>query len=245
MIAVNQLIQDAYETLVMVGLGETAQGEYQEAAKKELNRLISVLNSQGFISMAQHYKDMPRSRTLYIKKLVEGETDSRVIDMEPPDTVVAVARRIGNSFAPLDNGNIVQMSMKNPRTIATSWTYDIIQEEIPGTPGQLRNVGVITLDGDPMYEVRVFYNSNLPKYELDDIIYLSDLYNELLLSGLTYRLACFYELADSKKADMYADFTAAKNLITRNNATSRMLQCGNIGGDWRTPYVNGLNGVGF
>lgn len=257
MLAVNQLIQDCYESIGMTGLGE-AVGVYGDAndygdgnlavvACKELNRLITQLNQQGYLAMSQQWVDAPCSRVIYFKKLREGETaDTNVIDMDPPDKIESVARRVGDRFIVLNNGNLVQFSQKNPYTIALSWTYGIELETTPDdhVPNN-RVVGVLTLDGDPRNQVRVWYNSKLPTYNLNDTIYLSDLYNEVLMSGLCLRLANYFELSDEKKASLARDFIAAKSMIKRNNITQRMLQTGKLMGDYRDTYFNGLNGVGM
>lgn len=257
MIAVNQLIQDAYEAIGMTGLGE-AVGVYDSAddygdgnmsvvACKELNRLITQLNQQGYLAMSQKCVDVPCTNVIEFKELQEGETaPSNVVNMPPPDKIESVARRVGDRYIVLNNSNHVQMSQKNPYTIALSWTYDIITETTPDdhVPNN-RLVGVLTLDGDPRNAVRVWYNSKLPTYKLNETIYLSDLYNELLMSGLCVRLANYFELSDEKKASLNTDFTAAKTLIKRNNITQRMLQNGKMVGDFRDLYFNGLNGAGM
>ena len=251
MIAVNQLIQDAYESIGMTGLGE-AVGEYGDGnmpvvACKELNRLITQLNQQGYLAMSQKWVDVPCASVIQFKQLQPGEAaESNVVDMVPPDKIESVARKIGDRFIVLNNCNHVQMSQKNPYTIAMSWTYDVTTDTTPDdhVPNN-RVVGVLTLDGDPRNTVRVWYNAPLPKYDLDETIYLSDLYNELLMSGLCVRLANYFELSDEKKASLARDFTAAKTLIKRNNITQRMLQNGKIMGDYRDMYFNGLNGVGM
>lgn len=257
MIAVNQLIQDAYESIGMTGLGE-AVGTYESAddygdgnmpvvACKELNRLITQLNNQGYIAMAQEWVDVPCASDIYFRKLQAGEirTDTSV-NMEPPEKVESVARRVGDRFIVLNNSNAVQMSQKNPYTIALSWTYDTKLETTPDdhVPNN-RLVGHLHLDGDPRNQVRVWYNSKLPTYNLNDTIYLSDLYNEVLMSGLCLRLANYFELSDEKKASLSRDFIAAKSMIKRNNITQRMLQTGKLMGDYRDSYFNGLNGVGM
>ena len=257
MIAVNQIIQDAYESIGMTGLGEAVgtydstddygDGNMSVVACKELNRLITQLNQQGFLAMSQKWVDVPCSSVIYFKKLREGETaDSNVVDMDPPDKIESVARKVGDHFIVLNNGNLVQFSQKNPYTIALSWTYGVELETTPDdhVPNN-RVVGVLTLDGDPRNTVRVWYNAKMPTYKLNETIYLSDLYNELLMSGLCLRLANYFELSEEKKASLNRDFIAAKTLIKRNNITQRMLQTSRLMGDYRDPYFNGLNGVGM
>ena len=241
MIAVNPLIQQAYESLTMTGLGEAVDGNMALAACTELNRLISQLNSEGFLAMSQKTVECPPCKVIKFKKLLEGEVaDPNVVDMEPMQTVEGVARRLGNRLVPLQNGNLFQMSMVPPEVTACQWTYDTDTE--PVADGE-RLVGILTLDGNPRDKVVVFYNSTLKTYKLDDTIYLSDLYNELLLAGLCFRLAHFHNLSDQKKAETETDLKTAKNLIKRNTVSQRVLTMGTVTGDWRSPYNDFANGV--
>lgn len=248
MIAVNELIQQAYQAIGMTGLGEAA-GDYAEdnmpvVACEELNRLIANLNNQGYIAMSQKWVDAPDASTIYFRRLVDGEEKPNTINMEPPQKIVSVARKVGNRFILLKGSNVIQQSVRNPYSVAMSWSYNT-DTELYTYSADRRLVGILTLDGQPHGTVRVWYNSQLPTYKLDDKIYLSDLYNELLLSGLCYRLACYFELSDQKKADCERDFLAAKTLIKRANVTQRMQECANLGTDWRDGYFNGMNGYGF
>lgn len=247
MIAVNTLIQRAYESIGMTGLGEAA-GDYADdnmpvVALNELNRLISRLNAEGFISMTQKWVDCPARKTLRFYKS-DGEPAPDQVSMEPPQKVDSVGRKLGDRFVILNNGNDVQMATRNHFSTATSWTYGIEPEPVEGTDQQ-RLVGVLRLDGEPRGSVRAWYSATLPTYKLDETIYLPDLYNELLMSGLCYRLACYFELSPEKKQDLYTDFRAAQGLIKRNNATQRMLQNTQVGTDWRDSYFNGVNGAGM
>ena len=253
MVSVNQLIQDAYQAIGMTGLGEAA-GDYAEddmpvVACKELNRLISNLNSEGFLAMSQKWVDAPAAKYIQFRKLVQDEEPYKnSVDMEPPQVIVSVARKVGDRFVLLRNSNVIQQSQRNPFSTAMTWTYNTETETVPNASDHgniTRLVGTLSLDGEPRNTVRVWYNSKLPTYKLDDTIYLSDLYNELLLSGLTYRLACYFELSEQKKDDCYSDFLSAQTLIKRNNVTQRMQQCADVGSDWRDEFYNGMNGVGF
>lgn len=244
MIAVNELVQQAYEAINMTGLGESTDGTMALVGCQELNRLISTLNSKGFLAHMQKYIDVPSARKIIFRKLKEGEeAQPHSIDMEPPEKIEGVARRIGDRYLPLHPKDAIQMSYKNPNTIPTSWTYGRDFEPMPEQFATLdemqREIGVLEIDGKMVQPIRIWYNSKMPTYTLDDRIYLSDLYNELLFSGLKYRLACFYELADSKKQDCYTDFVAAQKLIKRNNITQRMLQNGQICGSYEDAYLNG------
>lgn len=246
MLQVNKMIHDVHVALGLTGIGDSTPGELAVVAINELNQLISTLNSQGYLSLSQDYRDLGPGTDYYIKQLVEGETqDSNVINMPPLEAVEAVSRKVGLRWLPLHSLDDVQMGMMTRRSIATSWNYKRFFEPIPDDPdGHQREVGHIKLDGYAPYGVRVFYTSKLPTYTLDDTIYLSDLYNELLISGLKYRLADFHDL-DEKMAKAETEFTAAKTLIKRNNITQRMTQSGPMGGSWEDPYFDGLAGNGW
>lgn len=247
MVSVNSLIQRAYEAINMAGLGESV-GDYSDdnlpvVGVNELNRLITQLNNEGYLAMSQKWVDGPKAKTIYFRKLREGEEARDTIDMEPPEKIESVARKVGDRYIVLNNNNLVQMASKNPYSTAMTWTYGTELETTPDdhTPNN-RVVGILQLDGDPRNSVRIWYNSKIPSYKLDETIFLSDLYNEVLLAGLCVRLANFFELAEEKKKELNADFLAAKTMIKRNNATQRMLQNTRLGTDWRDPYFNGMNG---
>lgn len=241
--AVNLLVDEVYQSLGMTGAGETTEGTYSEIGCRELNRLISTLNSQGYLALSQDSVDVPQAHEYYFRKLAPGETaGGNVIDMAPPEKIEGVSRRIGNRWLPLHPMNKQQMAMMNPRQMATAWTYDRKIEEGPDGP---REVGIVSLDGRAYQGTRIWYNSKLPTYTLDDRIYLSDLYNELLFTGLKLRLAQYHDLAESKKAEAETDFKVAKSLIKRATINQRMLVNGGVTGDWRDQYQNGLVGNGF
>lgn len=252
--AVNELISEVYGDIGMVGAGEVAgtqqNGGYEDTlpaiACQQLNRLITKLNNEGYLSMCQKWVDTSSSRVIYFKKLKEGETVPEgqiVIDMEAPEKIDGVSRMIGNHFIPLTSIDAQQMFMKNPLSLPTCWNYGREVEDLPQEYQTLgeekREYGILRLDGTTAQPLRIFYNSKMPKYTLTDTIYLSDLYNELLFSGLKYYLACYFELSDSKKADCYTEFTAAKTKIKRNNITQRMMKCGTIAGSYTDNYYNG------
>ena len=77
--------------------------------------------------------------------------------------------------------------------------------------------------------------------ELDSVIYLSDLYNNMLLQGLCYNLCIYYKLADYKDA-FETEFEKAKAAIKRSNVTARMLQRNSARfGDYRDIYAAALS----
>lgn len=241
MIAVNDIIDQAYKALNMTGLEETTEGAPSVIGLNELNSLITTLNGQGFLSMTQKFVDSNSRSGVYFKVLTDAEREdppANVIDMEPPSSIDALGRKVGQRYIPMSSVDMVQMSVKNPNTIATSWNYGRIYEPIPGNEnGEQREVGVLRLDGICMNGFRIFYTSKLPTYKLDQKIYLPDLYNELLFTGLKCKLIDFYKLKEFE-AKAEQEFRAAKKLIKRENITQRMLRDGGIGGDYNDDYYN-------
>ena len=246
MIAVNTLIQMCNEMLNVVSHEESLEGGLAEVSRDQLNLLISELNSQGYISLAQNYIDHGNTRVVYFKKLVEGETaEDNVIDMEPPESIDGVSRKVGMSYLPMPPIDLQQMAMKNPLTLARSWNYGRVFEPIPGDPdGAQRAVGVLRLDGWCQQGMRIFLSEKLPTYDLDQIIYLPDLYNNLLIQGLCVKLCDWHKLFESKPT-YETNFAAAKMMIKRANITQRMMQCGNVGRGYNDSYYDGMAGEGW
>lgn len=241
MIAVNKLVQDVYKALGITGQGESTDGTAATVGCEELNRMVSGLNSDGFIVLSQKSIEVGPHSSYVFKKLREGEEAApNVIDMEPPEAIRGVMRRLGVRYVPLKPGDIQQMQMKNRMTLPYTWNYGRDIELFGGGFGEDggREVGHLVLDGRPHDNVKIFYDMKIPNYTLDDTIYLSDLYNELLFTGLKYRLACYYELSEQKKADCYTEFSAASSRIKRNSITNRMLQEEPTGGSYQDAYYN-------
>ena len=192
--------------------------------------------------------DHGNSRTVYFKKLREGEIhDDDVVDMEPPETIDGVSRKIGMTYLPLAPIDLQQMATKNPMTLARSWNYGIQYEQIPNETdhGNIsRAVGVLRLDGWCQQGMRIFLSSRLPTYTLDDTIYLPDIYNNMLIQGLCVKLCDWHKLAEYKEAFDLA-FSAAKMLIKRNNITQRMIQVGTVGRGYNDAYYDGVAGEGW
>lgn len=241
MIAVNELVNQAYKALTITGIGESTEGDYALIGEQELNRLISTLNSQGFLSLTQHAVELHPSRKYFFKKLREGEeAPSYVVDMAPPEKIEGVMRRIGVRYIPLHSIDIQQLNTKNLATLPTSWNYSRDIEVFEGEFGEDggREVGILLLDGTPQDKVKVFYNSKLPKYHLEDTIYLPSLYDELLFTGLKARLAKYHNLSEQKKQDCDTEFLAAQTLIKRGAITQRMLQEEKTGGSYKDSFYN-------
>lgn len=228
MIAVNKLIQIAYQSLNMTGLGESTDGDMAVAALDELNALISGLNEQGFLSLSQKFTDIPPGREFTFRVKAEGEeTPGNIIDLKPPVAITGVGRKVGERFIPLHPMDRQQIDRSNRLTMPHAFNYGRCYEQVPNETDhgfETRELGILVLDGRSPTPLRVYYNAPLEYYQLDSTIWLPEAYNELLLSGLKFRLAKRFDLAADKKADCETDFTAAKKLIKRNAASQRMIR---------------------
>lgn len=252
MLAVNKLLQTCNEMIGVVSPEDSLDGNaslygsLSQVSLDQLNMLISELNGQGYISIAQDWVDATGCRTIYFKKLAEGEeAGPDVIDREPPETIDGVSRRIGASWLPLDNMDLQQMMQHNQNSLPRVWNYGRTFEPIPDDPdGHQRCVGVLRLDGHCSQGLRIFLSAKLKTYTLDDTIYLPDAYNNMLIQGLCYKLCVWHDL-DSKEAKFDTAFTAAKSLIKRQNITQRMLHVGTVGRSYKDDYEDGVAGYGW
>lgn len=248
MIAVNSLIQMCNEMVNVVSHEESLE-ELSEISVQQLNLLISELNGQGYLSMSQNYLDHGNCREIRFKVLTDDERanpDPNVIDMEPPQAIDGVSRKVGMSYLPLAPIDLQQMAMKNPLTLARSWNYGRYFEPIPDDPdGRQREVGLLRMDGWAHQGYRIFLSSKLPTYTLDDTVYLPDLYNNMLIQGLCCKLCDWHKLGDVVKKPYEEAFTAAKMLIKRQNITQRMMQSGPIGASYKDSFYDGIAGEGW
>lgn len=247
MIQVNKLIQTCNEMIGVVSQEESLAQGLPEVSCEQLNLLISELNSQGYLSLTQNYLDFGNHRTVYFKQIAEGEEcPPDTIDMVPPEKVDGVSRKIGVRWCPLKSIDLQQLMQKNRMTLATSWNYGRKYEPIPGDPdGNMRPVGILTLDGQCMYGMRIFVSDKLPTYTLDDTVYLPDLYNNMIIQGLCSRLCTWHHLPDDTQNRYDTAFAAAKRLIKRDNITQRMMQSGPIAGSYKDDFENGMAGEGW
>lgn len=246
MIAVNKLIDICYKMINVTSPEDSSGGYLAEIAVEQLNMLITELNGQGYISLTQDSVDVQGAREIYFKKLVLGEEGApNIVDMEPPEKLDGVSRRVGISWLPLDSIDYQQMCERNCTSLPHAYNYGRVFEPIPDDPdGHQRCVGVLRLDGHNTQGVRVFLSAKLPQYTLDDTVYLPDAYNNMLVQGLCMKLCEWQKLYDY--VDRYdTAFTAAKSLIKRQNITQRMIQTGPIGRSYKDDYADGVTGNGW
>lgn len=242
--AVNDIIQTACEDLLLTDDGEPVSGELAAKAEGCLNRAITSLNSDGYVSQNVETLDRTAAGSIIFKSLEPGETaGGNVVNMEPPDTVTGVSRKVGIRWMRMRPSNIQQMNRTNTYSYPTTWCYGVKSETAPS--GNTRQVGVLSLNGTYPAELRVYLNSQLPHYKLGDMIYLSSLYYNLVLYALEQKLVEKYKLK-SYEDGVVRELGAAKRAIDTNTANNRPLDNGiDEGGSYLDGYFDLLGGNGF
>lgn len=244
MFTVNQLLQEAAEDLSMVQDGEQLSGKRAASAEGCLNRAITALNSDNFISLSVKTHDLMAAGPVYFRKLEEGEErPANTIDQEPPDAVQAVSRKVGIRWIGLVGANKEQMDHAITYSLPQLWCYEITTETAPS--GNERRVGVVRLNGDAPTELRIYENSAMPHYRQGDTIYLSPLYYSLVLYQTEMFMVDKYKLY-SYEPKVQLNLTKAMKAIDTNAANNQPLVNGvDAVADYMTPYYNLLGGNGF
>lgn len=242
--AVNDIIQTACEDLNLTDDGEPVSGELAAVSENCLNRAITTLNSDGYISQSVSCIDRVSNGSVLFKKLEAGEApSSNIVDSEPPDSVGGVSRKVGIRWFRLRPTNPQAMDRQLTFSLPTAWSYGVDKETAPS--GKTRNVGVLRLDGSNPVELRIYVNSQLSHYKLGDMIYLSPLYYNLVLYSLEERLVAHYKLK-SYEDQVNKDLTGAKKAIDTNTANNRPLDNGlEANGSYLDGYCDLVGGVGF
>lgn len=244
MITVNELIQSACEDLSQVGDGETVSGELAASCEGLLNRAITKLNSDGYISLTVKTHDVMCSGDVVLRKLEEGESASpNTVNAEPPDSVQGVARKLGIRYVKLSASNRQMMDLVITYSLPTQWCYGVETETAPS--GKIRRIGRVHLNGNYPCELRIYENSQLPNYRLGDTIYLSPLYHDVILYTLELRIAKKYKLY-SYIDSVQHDLDIAMKAIDTNTAQNRPMRNDEMLYDAATtPAADLLAGAGF
>lgn len=244
MITVNELLQEAAEDLSQVGDGETLSGELAASYEGLLNRAITSLNSDGYISLTVNVDDVMSSGDVVFRKLEDGEQNGYgVIDKEPPDSVQGVARKLGIRWVKLNGSNRQTMDMVNTYSLPSQWCYGVETETAPS--GMTRRVGRVRLNGTHPCDLRIYENSQLPHYRLGDTIYLSPLYRDLILYTVEMRAVKKYKLY-SYKDSVQHDLDIAMKAIDTTTAQNRPMRNDDMLVDAATtPAADLLSGFGF
>lgn len=246
MLNVNALVQEAAELCSMTGDGEAVDGNTAASYLNLLNRALAKLNNDSYFSSYQDMVDSPCASHLIFKKLQEGESvpdGQYVIDMEPPEAIVGVSRKLGIRYLKLEPSEPQAMSATNNMTLPTFYTYGVSSEI--GPDGEDRLVGDLWLNGSSFCEIRVFLNRRIPELKLTDNIPLSPIYHDAILYTLAYMACKKYKLADYKE-DIREEMNGALAIIDRNTLNNRAMENGSMFMDsYDRPYYDGMAGAGL
>ena len=248
MLAVNSIIQEALELTSMVGDGEAADGTLAASALGLLNRVIARLNNDNYFSSTQDYADIGASGKIYFKKLEEGETfessdGSTCVDMEPPESIAGVSRKLGIRWNQLLPSNPRDQMAMTSWSLPTTYSYGFRFEKAPS--GKDRMVGEVLLNGKAYSQIRVFMNHRLPKYSITDNMAISPLYHDAILYSLAVAICEKYKLKDYQP-DMERQKDAALAVIDVNTLNNRALNSGLVNqASYMDSYFNGLGGNGL
>lgn len=246
MISVNALVQEAAEFCSMTGDGETAGGTTAASYLNLLNRAVAKLNNDSYFSTTQDMVDSTCAAHLIFKKLQEGESipdGMYVVDMEPPEAIVGVSRKVGIRYLELDPSTPQAMSATNSMTLPCFYTYGVSSEI--GPDGEDRLVGDLWLNGTAVCDIRVFLNRRLPQFKLTDSIPLSPIYHDAILYTLAYMACKKYKLADYKE-DAREEMNSALAIIDRNTLNNRALENSTAFADsYDRPFYDGMAGNGL
>lgn len=240
--AVNDLIKEALEDVGMCGIRETPEGDVAAAGEGCLNRAIRQLNSDGYMALTQQVHDLIAAGHVYFRKLEEGESADNTIDMEPPDRIEAVGRKIGVRYVRVRPSSREALDRTLTFSYPTRWAYGSQTEIAPS--GATRRVGILYTNGSGPTDLRVYVNSQLPSYRLGDMIYLSSLYYSLLLYATEMKLVELGKLY-SYQEQVQRNLDSAMAAIDRTHLNNAE----NMGPDglaeFDDPYHDVLTGNGF
>ena len=249
-ISVQQLVQTAFQNCSLIGDGESVDGTMagttaNDGALGLLNNMLAELNNQRFIpSACQTFEYTHTENSVFVGRSWTGQRPSNyVLITEVPQTLTGVSRKIGDRWLPLHSCDKQQMYSRTRKALATSWSYELT-EGWNDSLGGATYFGHVTLDTNRPTLIRVFYTKRITVGGLNDPLFLSDMYFDLLLNGLCVKLCVKYKLTEYLPI-FEQQFKQAKNLIKRSNATQRMLQRGDLGGGYDDSFYNGLGGVGW
>ena len=244
MLSVNAIIQEALELTSMVGDGEAADGTLAASCLGLLNRVIARLNNDNYFSSTVDYRDVQAGGEVTFHKLEEGEElQPGTVDMEPPESVEGVSRKLGIRWVQLMPSNPRDQMGRYTYSLPMSYSYGFRSETAPS--GEQRMVGDLLFDGAASCELRVFFNHRLPKYEITDTMAISPLYHDAILYSLAVAICEKYKLKDYE-AGMKTQKAAALDVIDRNTFNNRALNSGlAYNGSYLDGYFNGMGGNGL
>lgn len=243
MIAVNELIQEAFEFVSMTGDGEAVDGSQAKSGVALLNRVISQLNNDNYFSSCMDWTEVTAGGTIEFRKLEAGEQPAcGTVDKEPPESIAGVSRQVGIRWLQLEPSNPRDMMSVASYSLADTYCYQLDTETAPS--GESRDVGRVLLNGTCSSTFRVFYNRILPKYGLQDSIAVSPLYYDAILYSLCVALCDKYKLEDYRPRAQ-ARASSALSVIDRNTLANRAMNTGAGYGSYMDAYCDGMGGNGL
>lgn len=249
MLSVNALIQEAAELCAMTGLGEAVDGTLAASCLNLLNRTIAKLNNDNYFSSCLETVDINAAGEVQFKALEEGEVvpdTEYVINMDPPEAIVGVSRKVGIRWLQLYGSNPQDMAAVNSMTLPSHYCYQVFAETTPHdhTPHN-RLVGKLSLNGSGRADLKIFMNRRIPTLKLTDAIPISPLYHDAILYSLAEMMCIQFKLTDYQP-EINREKNAALSMIDRNTLNNRMMENGTrLASSWDRAYYDGLAGDGL
>lgn len=249
MLSVNALIQEAAELCAMTGLGEAVDGTLAASCLNLLNRTIAKLNNDNYFSSCLETVEANAAGEIQFKQLEEGEIVPEgqvVINMDPPEAIVGVSRKVGIRWLELYGSNPQDMAAVTSMTLPTHYCYQVFTETTPHdhTPHN-RLVGKLSLNGSGRADLKIFMNRRIPTLKLTDSIPVSPLYHDAILYSLAEMMCIQFKLVDYQP-EINREKNAALAMIDRNTLNNRTMENGTrLSTSWDRAYYDGLAGDGL
>ena len=249
MLSVNALCQEAAELCSMVGDGEAMDGTLAASYLNLLNRTIAKLNNDNYFSSCLETVDINAAGEVQFKVLEEGEVvpdNVYVVNMDPPESIVGVSRKVGIRWLQLYGSNPQDMAAVTSMTLPSHYCYQVFTETTPHdhTPHN-RLVGKLSLNGHGRADLKIFMNMRIPVLKLTDSIPVSPLYHDAILYSLAEMACIKYKLTDYQP-EINREKNAALAMIDRNTLNNRTMENGTrLSTSWDRAYYDGLAGDGL
>lgn len=249
MLSVNALIQEAAELCAMTGLGEAVDGTLAASCLNLLNRTIAKLNNDSYFSSCLDTVDINASGEVQFKVLEEGESVPEgqvVINMEPPEALVGVSRKVGIRWLQLYGSNPQDMASVRSMTLPSHYCYQVFTETtLHDNTQHTRLVGKLSVNGTGRADLKIFMNRRIPTLKLTDAIPVSPLYHDAILYSLAELMCVQFKLTDYQ-GEISREKNAALAMIDRNTLNNRMMENGTrLSSSWDRAYYDGLAGDGL
>lgn len=246
MLQVNALVQEAAETCSMVGDGEAVDGTMAASYLQLLNRVIAKLNNDNYFSSCMDTSTVNAAGEILFKKLEPNEAvpdNTTVVNMDPPEAIVGVSRRVGIRWLELLASNPQDMLAVNSMTLPSHYCYQVFVDDNYKDGGRL--VGKLSLNGSGRADIKVFYNRRIPELKLTDSIPVSPLYHDAILYSLAEAACIKYKLVDYQP-EISREKNAALAMIDRNTLNNRAMENGTrFATSYDQAYYDGMAGAGL